>query len=107
MYIGDAEARALICAIGQKMCQKQFVTANDGNMTAGVADDAVIMTPAGVSKGDLTPGMLLKVDFDGNILESSCKPTSEMPMHPRIYRENNNIQSIADAVARKLSKPNP
>ncbi|MDR0653601.1 MAG: class II aldolase/adducin family protein, partial [Synergistaceae bacterium] len=97
MYICDAEARELICAIGRKMYQKQFVAANDGNMTIRVADDAVIMTPTGVSKGDLTPDMLLKVDFSGNILEGTYKPTSEMPMHLRIYRENDDIQSTAHA----------
>jgi L-fuculose-phosphate aldolase len=97
MYIGDAEARELICAIGRKMYQKQFVAANDGNMTVRVADDAVIMTPTGVSKGDLTPEMLLKVDFAGNILEGTYKPTSEMPMHLRIYMENGGIQSTAHA----------
>jgi L-fuculose-phosphate aldolase len=97
MYIRDAEARELICAIGRKMYQKQFVAANDGNMTIRVADDAVIMTPTGVSKGDMTPDMLLKVDFSGNILEGTYKPTSEMPMHLRIYRENGCIQSTAHA----------
>jgi L-fuculose-phosphate aldolase len=79
------------------MYQKQFVAANDGNMTVRVADDAVIMTPTGVSKGDLTPDMLLKVDFAGNILEGTYRPTSEMPMHLRIYRENGDIQSTAHA----------
>ena len=97
MYPSDAEAKEMICGIGRKMYQRQFVAANDGNMTIRVGKNTVIMTPTGVSKGDLTPEMLIKADFDGNILEGTWKPTSEMPMHLRIYRENDAIQSTAHA----------
>ena len=97
MYPSDAEAKEMICAIGRKMYQKQFVAANDGNMTIRVGREALIVTPTGVSKGDLAPGMLLKVDFGGNVLEGELKPTSEMLMHIRIYAENDEIRSTAHA----------
>jgi L-fuculose-phosphate aldolase len=97
MYPSDADARAMICDIGRKMYQRQFVAANDGNMTIRVGREALIVTPTGVSKGDLTPDKLLKVDFDGNVLEGTLKPTSEMPMHIRIYGENDEIRSTAHA----------
>ncbi|MEN6482978.1 MAG: class II aldolase/adducin family protein [Anaerolineaceae bacterium] len=97
MYISDKEAKELICTIGQKMYQRQFVSANDGNLTIRVGENAIIATPTGISKGDLTLDKLLKVDFAGNILEGTYKPTSELPMHLRIYKENNEIQSTAHA----------
>jgi L-fuculose-phosphate aldolase len=99
-YPSDTKAKEIICSIGRKMYQKQFVAANDGNLTIRVSKDAIIMTPTGVSKGDLTPDMLLKVDLNGNILRGSSstyKPTSEMPMHLRIYREDDAIMSTAHA----------
>jgi len=99
-YPSDAKAKEMICAIGRKMYQKQFVAANDGNLTMRVGKDAIIMTPTGVSKGDLVPDMLIKVDLDGNVLRNSGnahKPTSEMPMHLRIYREEDDIMSTAHA----------
>ncbi|MDR1579501.1 MAG: class II aldolase/adducin family protein [Synergistaceae bacterium] len=97
MYLSDAEAKERICSIGRKMYQKQFVAANDGNITIRVGENAVMMTPTGVSKGDLTPEMLIKADFGGNILEGTYEPTSEMPMHLRIYKEDDTIQSTAHA----------
>ena len=62
-YISEKEAKELICSIGRKMYQRQFVSANDGNITIRVGEREVIATPTGVSKGDLTPEMLLKVDL--------------------------------------------
>lgn len=96
-YISEQEAKEMICSIGQKMYQRGFVSANDGNITIRVGDNTVIATPTGVSKGDLKPEMLLKVDFDGNILEGTWKATSELPMHLRIYKENNEVMSTAHA----------
>lgn len=97
MYISENEAKELICEIGRKMYNRQFVAANDGNITIRIGDATVIATPTGVSKGDLKPEMLLKVDFDGNVLEGTYKPTTELPMHLRVYKENNEIMSTAHA----------
>lgn len=97
MYISEKEAKKLICDIGRKMYDRQFVAANDGNITIRVGDRTVIATPTGVSKGDLKPEMLLKVDFEGNILEGTYKPTTELPMHLRLYKENDEIMSTAHA----------
>jgi len=97
MYLSDREARELICSIGKQMYVKQFVTANDGNMTVRVGKREVIVTPAGISKGSLTPDLLLKVDFDGHVLEGNGAPTSEMGMHLNIYRQNDAMQSTCHA----------
>jgi L-fuculose-phosphate aldolase len=103
MYPSDQEAKELICSIGKRMYDKQFVTANDGNMTIRVGENQVIATPTGISKGSLTPEMLLKVDFDGKILEGSYKPTSEMSMHLNVYKHNSEIQSTCHAHPLHLS----
>ena len=96
-FISEKEARELICSIGKKMYQSGFVTANDGNMTIRIGEEEIIATPTGVSKGDLTPDMLLKSDFEGNIIEGDLKPTSELQMHLTVYRENDEIMSTAHA----------
>lgn len=96
-FISEEEAKELICSIGRKMYERQFVSANDGNITVRVGEREVIATPTGVSKGDLRPEMLIKTDFDGNVLAGTQKPTSELPMHLRIYQENDEIVSTAHA----------
>lgn len=92
-YISDHEAKKLICDIGKKMYFRGFVAANDGNITVRVGDNAVWATPTGVSKGDLKPEMLIKVDLEGNVLEGTWEPTSETHMHLRAYKENDEIVS--------------
>lgn len=96
-FISEKDAREMICDIGRKMYARQFVAANDGNLTIRIGEREVIATPTGVSKGSLTPDMLIKADFDGNILEGTWKVTSELPMHLRIYKENDDVMSTAHA----------
>jgi len=96
-YISEEEAKELICNIGKKMWMKQMVAANDGNITIKVGDNEVLLTPTGISKGDLTPEMLVKVDLEGNILDGTAKPTSEMYMHLNVYKHNKEAMSTCHA----------
>jgi len=94
-YPSDDEAVQLIVTIGHRMYQRGFVSANDGNITVRVADNALWATPTGVSKEDLTPQNLIKIDLDGNVLEGTWKPTSETLMHTACYKANDALVSTA------------
>lgn len=96
-FLTKQQAMDMICDIGKKMYQRGFVSANDGNITLRIGENTVVATPTGVSKGDLTPEKLLVCDFDGNVLEGTWKPTSELPMHLRTYKEDNTLMSTAHA----------
>lgn len=104
-YLSDEEARKLICEIGHRMWSKQMVAANDGNITIRVGENAVIITPTGVSKGELTPDMLFKIDLDGNILERAegYAPTSETAMHLMVYKQKDEAMSTCHAHCMYLS----
>ena len=100
----DKEARELILNIGQKMVKSSFVTANDGNITVRVSDNAIWATPTGVNKGDMTHETLIKVAIDsGKVLEGTWKPTTELGMHLNVYRTDNEIMSTAHAHPLNLS----
>ena len=100
-YPSEKEARELICEIGHRMWSKQMVAANDGNITVRVGENTVLITPTGVSKGELTPDMLFKIDLDGNILESAegYSPTSETAMHLMVYKHNKDAMPPAMLIA--------
>ena len=68
------------------MYERGLVVANDGNISWRIADNEVLISPSGVCKYDMTPDMILKTDMDGNILEGTGKPSSELMMHLRVYR---------------------
>lgn len=86
------ELRETICKVGHMLWDRTMVAANDGNITARIDDTTVLATPTGVSKGQLTPEMLIVVDLDNNIVEPAPdgihKPTSEVKMHLRMYKVN-------------------
>jgi len=85
--------------VGNKMYLRGFVAANDGNLSARIpGEDAVWVTPTGVSKGGMTEDMFIKLRIsDGVQLEGERKPSSEVKMHLRLYRENSEIGAVVHA----------
>ena len=67
-YPTDDEAKKLIVEIGRRMYQKNFVAANDGNISCKVDDDIIWTTPTGVSKGFMSEDMMVKMRLDGTVL---------------------------------------
>lgn len=96
-YCTDEQAKHLILDIGHRLYERQYVSSNDGNITIRAADDRIWATPTGVSKGYMTSDMLLCVDLEGNVLEGTAKPTSELAMHLRVYHENPDIRCVVHA----------
>ena len=96
-YISEKEAKKTIIDIGQRMYVRGFVAANDGNISIRTGTNEVWATPTGVSKGFMKKKMLVKVDLDGNVLAGTYKPSSELKMHLRAYRENEALRSVCHA----------
>lgn len=92
--ISEIKLKTQICEIGKRIYNKGFVAANDGNISVRIDEDSFLVTPTGVSKGFMTPEMLIKVDGEGNVLEGTHKPTSEIKMHLRVYKERPEINSV-------------
>ncbi len=91
------EIKKEICEVGHKLWAKGFVAANDGNISVKVSENEYYCTPTGVSKGDLTPDMIIKVDKDGKKLEGKLNPSSEIKMHMRVYRERPDVTAVVHA----------
>lgn len=96
-YLSDYEAKKQIIAIGKRMYDKGFVASNDGNISCRVGPNTIWTTPTGVSKGFMTPDMLVKMNFDGKVLMGKLKPSSEVKMHLRVYNENPDVMAVTHA----------
>jgi L-fuculose-phosphate aldolase len=96
-YYSDFEAKKLICEIGKRVYDRGYVAANDGNISLKVGPNAIWCTPTGVSKGFMTPDMLVKMDLKGNVISGKNKPSSEVKMHLRVYGENPEINAVVHA----------
>ncbi len=97
-YPTDSEAKKLIVEIGKRMYAKNFVAANDGNISCKVDDDIIWTTPTGVSKGFMDEESLVKMRTDGTVLSrGALGPSSEVKMHLRIYLENPEVMGVCHA----------
>lgn len=97
VYMCEKKAKKAILDIGQRMYVRNFVAANDGNISIRTGENEVWATPTGVSKGFMKKKMLVKVDLEGNVLEGTKKPSSELKMHLRAYQENPELLSVCHA----------
>ena len=97
LYPTDQEARQQILDIGRRMYERRYVSSNDGNITVRTGENRIWVTPTGVSKGFMTEEMLICTDLEGNVLEGTAKPSSEITMHLRVYRENPEVKAVVHA----------
>lgn len=92
-----AEIKSEIIEIGRRMYEKGYVVANDGNISVRADKDSIWVTPTGVSKGYMNEDILVRMGLDGSIVEGSYKPSSEVKMHLRVYKENPSVSAVVHA----------
>lgn len=89
--------RALMCTVGKLLYDRGYVASNDGNLSVKVEPGRLLVTPSGVSKGRMTPDMLLVTDLEGNVLEGDRHPSSETKMHLAVYRSRPDVGAVVHA----------
>ena len=97
--VSEFEIKKQICDIGKRIYNRGMVAANDGNISVKISDNEFLCTPTGVSKGFMTPEYICKVDAEGNVIQANgnFKPSSEIKMHMRVYKERPDVQSVVHA----------
>jgi L-fuculose-phosphate aldolase len=92
----EIDQRRQIVEIGQRIYDRFFVAANDGNLSARLNRETILMTPTGVSKGFMTPEGLIKMNLDGQVLGAAGRrpASSETPMHLAIYRVRPDVGAV-------------
>lgn len=93
------EIREQICDICHKMWQQGWVAANDGNVSVKLPDGNFLATPTGISKSFITPEKLVVINDKGEVISGlpGYKPSSEIKMHLRCYRERPDVGAVVHA----------
>ena len=86
--------RKLICDIGRRMYDRQFVAGNEGNLSIRIDEDRVLCTPTLISKGFMEPDDLCVVDLNGEQISGKRRRTSEVQLHLEIYRKRDDVRSV-------------
>ena len=93
------EIKEQICDVCHKMWQLGWVAANDGNVSVRLEDGTFLATPTGISKSFITPEKLVLINDKGEALvgQPGYKPSSEIKMHLRCYRERPDVNGVFHA----------
>ena len=91
------EEREAVCRVGKLLYDRGYVAANDGHISVRVGEGRLLITPSGVSKGRMTPDMLLVTDLDGTVIEGNRHPSSEGKMHLEVYRGRPDVNAVVHA----------
>ena len=78
---------------GKLSGEKNFTPVISGNISARLGDK-ILITTSGSAKGYLEDDELVLIDFDGNIIEGSQKPSSEKMLHVEYYKQRPDINYI-------------
>ena len=93
----ESEHRRDIVEVGRRIWVRGFVASNDGNISIRMSDNEILCTPTGVSKGFLTPEMLVVVDLGGRQLRGEMRMSSEVKAHLRVYQARPDVRAVVHA----------
>lgn len=93
----EMQLRRDMVRIGRMMSEKGWIAACDGNLSARLPGDRILVTPAGACKGMLEEDDPIVCGLDGLKIEGKGRPTSEILMHLTIYRMREDVSAIVHA----------
>ena len=91
------DVRQAVCAVCRRLYERGLIAGQDGNVSVRVGDDAVLVTPAGLSKVDLRPEDLVELGLDGTVRSGARRPTSELAVHLRAYQRRADVRAVVHA----------
>ena len=93
----EERIRADIVEVGRRLHERGFVASNDGNISVRLDNDRLLTTPTGVSKGFMTPDMMVTTDLKGIKLAGDRNVSSEILMHLAVYEHRPEIAAVVHA----------
>lgn len=93
----ESFVRQQICEAGKILWTLGFTPFNAGNICVKIADNEYLATPHNVSKGTMTPDMILKINGDMEVLECMApyELTSEIKIHIRALKIREDLGATA------------
>jgi L-fuculose-phosphate aldolase len=93
----ERQFRAEIIRLGRLMHGSGFVAGMDGNLSARLDANRIMVTPTAMSKGAMRSTDLVIVDLDGRKLQGRRNVSSEIGMHLLIYRLRPDVGAVVHA----------
>jgi len=92
-----ARAASRIVTVCRRLYERGLIAGPDGNVSVRLSADRVLVTPCGLSKGELAEGDLVEVALDGRRLAGDRDPSSEVILHLRMYSRRPDVRAVVHA----------
>lgn len=97
----ERDLRLAILEVGRLCYSQGLMPANNGNISARMGEDRIVITPSTLCKGRMELDDLLVIDLDGRVLKADSRKrrriSSETPMHLEAYRQRSDIRAVIHA----------
>ena len=93
----ERKLRRLIVKACHAACHKNLVAATDGNISARLGPNRVLITPSACSKGDVRTRDLLVCDMEGRRIYGPGAPSIEIQVHLAAYRRRPDVGGVVHA----------
>lgn len=93
----EAGLRREVVRVCARLYERGLIAGQDGNVSVRLGADRLLVTPAGLSKVDVTPESLVVLTLDGRRVEGALEPSSEVGMHLRIYERRRDVCAVVHA----------
>jgi L-fuculose-phosphate aldolase len=99
----EAQLRRDLCEAGRRMHRQGFAAGSDGNLSARLNREQILITPSGFSKGYLEPDQLVVIDMQGQLVPSfhparrHLRASSERNMHLEAYHQRPDVMAVIHA----------
>jgi L-fuculose-phosphate aldolase len=93
----EESIRADVVEVGRRLWTRGYVASNDGNISVRLDAGRVLTTPTGVSKGFMTPDMMVVTDMTGTKVAGDRNASSELKMHLAVYEARPDVCAVVHA----------
>jgi L-fuculose-phosphate aldolase len=94
---GESELRDELALVCRRLWERGLVAGQDGNVSARLPGNRILVTPAGFSKVDVGPDDLVVLDLDGTRISGAHAASTEIAVHLRAYQRRGDIGAVVHA----------
>jgi L-fuculose-phosphate aldolase len=86
-----------IVTVCRRLYDRGLIAGQDGNVSVRLDGEHILVTPAGLSKVDVTADSLVELTLDGSPVTLGRSASSEVGMHLCIYRARPDVRAVVHA----------
>ena len=90
-------ARLEVVRVCRRLYDRGLIAGGEGNVSVRIGRDRLLVTPAGMSKVDVTPDDLVEIDLAGRRIRGAKRASTEIAVHLKIYELRPDVGAVVHA----------